>query len=228
MVVEILGADTTLSPALFADITTQFGDYRWLVRNSTLAFRNDFIIPNPAQPLVQNFNITRPTYDASLRTWFLQATGSPLQLQVQQAAASATSGQVTMFIGMGYTSPNKGVLGTTVSTKGMSALLRSLTTAADGAAALVFEVGTMNVIGVSWLGEPLLDLSQYNISQANPVILIKTLSNLNTNAAVRNAIDFLGGAAVLCSTPLAATAMNAMMPGYAISTRDVLLPGATR
>jgi hypothetical protein len=91
----------------------------------------------------------------------------------------------------------------------------------------VYEVSTTNVIGVSWPGESLIDLSQYNTSAANPIILTANLTSLKSNMAMRGAIDFLGGAAVLSQMMLPANAWDAAMPGWWVSVRDVRLAGAT-
>jgi hypothetical protein len=56
----------------FVDVTTAFGDYRWLVRNSTMPAqgRLDFIIPNPVNPLNMTLANANTGYNALARYWY--------------------------------------------------------------------------------------------------------------------------------------------------------------
>jgi hypothetical protein len=137
---------------------------------------------------------------------------------------------VNLLIGTGYRVNSTGVVGAAAvsfGTKELSLQLSKIVAPLSGAAALVYEVSTTNVIGVSWPGESLIDLSQYNTSAANPIILTANLTSLKSNMAMRGAIDFLGGAAVLSQMMLPANAWDAAMPGWWVAVRDVRLAGAT-
>ena len=91
----------------------------------------------------------------------------------------------------------------------------------SGAAALMYEVGTSNVVGVSWLGENLMDMSQYNISQANPIVLLKTLNTIQSNTPMRQAIDSLGGSTLLTQPTIPLTIRDTWVGGYSVSVRNV-------
>jgi hypothetical protein len=230
---EVVMGDTSVPGSFaFVDVTTAFGDYRWLVRNSTMPAqgRLDFIIPNPVNPLNMTLVTANTGYNALARYWYTTLSPKPGVMQVLPAAASATSGTVNLLIGTGYRVNSTGVVGAAAvsfGTKELSLQLSKIVAPLSGAAALVYEVSTTNVIGVSWPGESLIDLSQYNTSAANPIILTANLTSLKSNMAMRGAIDFLGGAAVLSQMMLPANAWDAAMPGWWVAVRDVRLAGAT-
>ena len=110
------------------------------------------------------------------------------------AYATASTGQVSIDVARSYTTtgangPVQGVAlvstTTTQISQGLAQLIGGSTTAA-----LVYEAATGNVVGVSWPGDDLMDKSMY--SATNPVIVLKTLANLQSNAGVRLAIDDFG------------------------------------
>ncbi|MEK7411798.1 MAG: hypothetical protein AAB263_00605, partial [Planctomycetota bacterium] len=184
---EIYAADWSLPGSAFVDVAYIANQYKWLVMNSTLTVRNDFFVPNPAMPLNLVFNTTQPSYNATLRNWFTALSPMPGVLQVLPVSATATSKIARVVVGMGYmVGANVGAAGASVTTYDISAQLRSITMAAAGSAALVFELSTGSVVGVSWLGENLIDASAHNSSQSNPIVYVANIANISSNWAMRS------------------------------------------
>jgi len=201
---EIYAGDTSVPGGAFVDVTT-VGGIKWLVRNSSNMQRQDFLIPWPTMPLVGQMLVATPTYSVLERNWNVDLRAKPGVLQVLPAAATATSRTVRLVVGMGYNVSGTvaGAAAVSFGTDQLSKQLNMLTQATPGTSALVFELSTGAVVGVSWLGEPLIDASMYNTSQTNPVINIVNVVTIGSNWAMRQAIDFLGGYPVLSQPWLA-------------------------
>jgi hypothetical protein len=231
LVGQLWAADTSLgtSPGgiAFVDVltTATYSPYGWLVKNSTLSCRNNFKIADPTKPLELTYLSDKCNYDASKRNWFQHFTASPGTLQGYAAKAGASSGQANLLVGHSYSVPRIGkpdVVGAMVmsmSTKTLSDHLAKLLMGPRNVSGLVYEVATGNVIAVSW-GESLIDKSQYDTTQANPLILITSLTTLTNHSVMRSAIAALGGQAKLCASSI--TSIRDMKQGALnISVRDV-------
>ena len=221
----------------FVDLTTSYGGYRLLVDNATLACRNDYDLPDVRRPWVQTLAATKCSYNVSKRYFYEDLTAAaPGTLLGLPAAASATSGQANVIIGQGYAlpatpatggQPITGMFGVSFSSATLSAQLAETMADAGGAVALVFEVATTNVIAASWRDPALVDFSEYNTNVPNPQVYLRNLTTLDSNAAMRAAIDRLGGSAVLARSQLPAAAREAVVAGHFVSVRDVNAGGVS-
>ena len=240
LVNQIVAADTSLlsvtNKAAFVDVTN-YPDtgYHLLLQNATNPCRRDYAMPFPAtNPTQLVFEIERCSYDIFSRDYYVQISKANGALFGTTAAASATSAQATVFVGRSYSVRNpmdvngptvQGIVAVSFSTTTLSQQLATITKGLSGAAVLVYEVLTSQVVGVSWSGDDLLDRSRYNVSDKNPIMVVRNLSSLASNYAMRQAIDALGGAPILCQPTLPFSVRDNTLNGYFVSVRNVNTPG---
>jgi len=233
---EVAVADNSSLPYAFADLTSAFApDLRkpniwYLVKNASMPYRQDFNVTDPTNPVAGlKYWRTRESYNALQRYWWLDTVNSVNNVMVLPATAGFSTGNAFIFLGMGYrTGANvSGVFGIFGDARTLSTRLQEAVGRYADAAAIVYEVRTGAVIGVSWQQEDLVDKSTFVYGETNPTIRVKNISQVTTNAAVAAAVVAIGTAQLMMPGAVSPSLAEKYVQGQFVSVQDVNLGAPT-